>query len=168
MEALAKALPLVLGQDMESRVGLMVMSALSLTACSLPPATPTLPPASGGANAELFWMSVDWIRDSAGVPEVNRTLDFEDAKWTAREFIFHLLVLRVDELAEAGIAAGETLPYCLDVVDASFHLVAMTGAASPSQAGPHINRAIVAIHSLDTIPPAGQEDPQRCAEGDVP
>ena len=95
--------------------------ALALTACSLPSA-------SGGASAELFWMSIDWIGDSAGAPEVNRSLEFEDAKWTAREFLFHLLILKTDELAEAGIAAGETYPHCLDVVDASFHLVAMTGS----------------------------------------
>ncbi len=83
--------------------GAVATASLVLTACSLPPAL-------GGANADLFWMSVDWIGDSAGGPEVNRTLDFEDAKWTARESLFHLLVLRVDELAEAGITAGETTP----------------------------------------------------------
>ena len=100
----------------------MMIAALAVTACSppLPTATPvptpdptqTPPPATAVDEfmAELFWLSVDWVGRTSGDPGINRTLDFEDAKTSAREFLWFLLGLNVEALAEVGVAPSRTFP----------------------------------------------------------
>ena len=162
--------------------------ALAVTACSppLPPETPiptattvqTPPPVTSvdEISTELFWIGVDWVGDASGHRNINRNLDFEDAKRSTRESLSSLLSLKTEALEKAGITPSDTFPYCIDVLTASFHLDAMTEASSPAQAGPHINKAIVSIQQLETavseavhIPEkAGWKDKEFCDPPQLP
>ena len=133
----------------------LTLAAIAVSASQLPPATPTAiptptpPPVVKEALEELFWISVDWVGEVSRTPGSNRTLDFEEAKWVVRDFLFYRFVENLEALEDYGIIPSDTFPHCIDVISASFHLVAITQASSPAEAAPHVDSAIEVIHKME-------------------
>ena len=60
-----------------------------------------------------------------------------------------LLRMDIAAMAKRGLAPADTFSHCMYAISGRLHLIGMITATTPSQAGPYMNRAIVAIDSLE-------------------
>ena len=82
-------------------------------------------------------MYLDSAGRASGDPTINRTIEFEDAKFFLREFFFDAYNLYFNEFQRHGKAPFNTSPYCMEFISIPMHLVELSRASSLFEAGLH-------------------------------
>ena len=119
------------------------------------------------ALEELFWFSVDWVGQNVGIPEINRGLTFEEAKFFVDDYLFSLYYGYLERIEEYGIDPFYTWPYCISAISGATRLVSLGQSETPLEAAPHVNNLVEILEGMEVAimsaqHGAGQYDKQRC------